>query len=161
MFVGVVETCRAISIDRRVSQATSLVADLVAREEKVTSADLQAMYDIVEQTMVPFDASVLKMSVIPVKASSTDAAQTKVYAATTNRPSLNGGSVPGKCSAYALTAGLLDKGEAVIVVEASYAYTPLFVGALFNSSTWTQKAILSPRNSCIDFDDDNCVSTCF
>ncbi len=56
-------------MDRRLSLVTTMVADLVAREQKMTSADLTAIYKIVNQVMSPYDASSLKVSVIPVKAS--------------------------------------------------------------------------------------------
>lgn len=161
MFVGMVEASRAVSMDRRFALVTSMVADLVAREEKMTSADLNAVYNIVDQIMSPFDASTLKVSVIPVKASPLDAAQTRVYSATTNRPSYHGATQPAKCSGYALTSGLVAKGASVIVVETKYTYTPIFLNYIFGTAIWTDKAIASPRNSCVDFDADNCVSTCF
>jgi Flp pilus assembly protein TadG len=161
MFVGTVEISRAVSMNRRFDLVTSMVADLVAREKSMTAADLTAVYKIVSQVMNPFDASSLKVSVIPVKASPTDATNTLVYAATTNRPSYNGGSQPAKCAAYGLTQGLVPKGSSVIVVESSYTYTPIVANYVIGSAVWTSKAIVSPRNSCVDFDGDNCVSTCF
>jgi Flp pilus assembly protein TadG len=161
MLVGTVEASRAIGIDRRLSLVTTMVADLVAREQKMNSADLTAIYKIVNQVMSPYDASSLKVSVIPVKASPSDAALTKVYASTTNRPSHNEGAQPSKCSSYSMTAGLLPKGGSVIVVESSYTYEPIFLNYVFGAASWTDKALATPRNSCVDFDSDKCVSTCF
>lgn len=161
MLIGVIEISRAISMDRRFGLATSMVGDLVAREEDMSADNLNAIYDIIEHVMEPYDASKLRMTVIPVKAASDDKTNTKVYAGTANRPSFNGMSVPAACSDYGLTAGLVDQGEAVIVVEATYDFTPLLVNDLIAAKTWTDTAVLSPRNSCVDFDDDNCVSSCF
>jgi Flp pilus assembly protein TadG len=161
MLIGTVEVSRAVSMDRRFGLATSMVADLVAREKTMSADDLNAIYNIIDHIMSPYDASTLKVSVIPVKASPTDVTNTRVYPATTNRPSHNGGSQPAKCSKYTLNTGLVGKGASVIVVETSYQYVPLFLNYVLGSSTWTDKAILSPRNSCVDFDGDNCVSTCF
>jgi Flp pilus assembly protein TadG len=161
MLVGTVEASRAIGIDRRLSLVTTMVADLVAREQKMTSADLTSIYKIVNQVMSPYDASSLKVSVIPVKASPSDAAQTKVYASTTNRPSHNEGAQPSKCSSYSMTAGLLPKGGSAIVVVSSYTYEPIFLNYVFGAASWTDKALATPRNSCVDFDNDKCVSTCF
>lgn len=161
MLLGTIEVSRAVAMDRRFGLVTSMVADLVAREKKMTAADLNAIYNIVAHIMAPYDSGTLKIKVIPVKASPTNAATTKVYAATTNRPSYHGATQPAKCSNYTLTSGLVAKGASVIVVETSYNYTPLITGSIIGASVWTDKAILSPRNSCVDFDDDNCVSTCF
>jgi len=161
MFAGTVEVSRAVSIDRRLGQATAMIADLIGRESSMKAADVNAIYGIIGQVMSPFDASSLKVSIVPVKASPSSATDTRVYAATTNRPPLNGGTSYGKCVAYPLTTGLVSAGGSVIVVETSYSYVPLFAGYLLGSATWTDKSFVSPRNSCVDFDGDNCVSTCF
>lgn len=166
MSVGAFEVCRAIAIDRRCNLATSMIADLVARETKLTEADVTAIYNIVSLAMSPFDASPLKISLIPVMASTSDVTNTKVYAATDNRPSFNGGDQPAKCSSYALPPGLMVKGASgagggtVIVVKTSYHYTPTFIGYLWGSSTWTEEAIVTPRNNCVAFGD-TCDMTCF
>ncbi len=161
MLIGMVEVSRAVAMDRRMSRVTTMVADLVGREQKMTSADLTAIYKIVNQVMSPYDASTLMVSVIPVKASPSDATQTKVYASTTNRPSYNGGNLPAKCASYSLSSSLLAKGASLIVVETSYKFTPLFLNYVLGAANWTDKAYATPRNSCVDFDSDKCVSACF
>lgn len=161
MLIGTIEISRAVSMDRRLGMVTSMVADLVAREKTMTAANLDAIYDIVEHIMSPYDTSSLKLEVIPVKAASDDAANTKVYADTSNRPGHNGVSPRAKCEAYTLTTGLVDAGASVIIVESSYDYEPLFVNSITGAVTWTDKATLAPRNSCVDFDGDNCISDCF
>lgn len=161
MLIGTIEVSRAISMDRRFGLATAMVGDLVAREEEMTADNLNAIYDIVAHVMEPYDSSSMKIAVIPVKAASDDKTNTKVYASASNRPSLHGKLAPAACSNYGLTAGLVDKGESVIVVESSYDFKPIIVNDLIAAKTWTDKAVLSPRNSCVDFDDDNCVSSCF
>lgn len=161
MLLGTIEASRAVSMDRRFGLVTSMVADLVAREKTISAADLKAIYDIVEHIMAPYDSSSLKIQVIPVKANPTNVTDTKVYASTANRPSLHNAGQKAACSGYTLTTGLLAAGASVIVVESSYEFRPLLVGTMFGAATWTDKAVLSPRNSCVDFDNDNCVSTCF
>lgn len=162
MLIGAVEVTRAVAIDRRVSVATNMVADLVAREEKLTKDDVQAIYDVVERVMAPYDASQLKMSLIPVKSSPTDASKIVVYPETTNRPSLHGAWQPPKCQPYALTPGLLATGDSLIVVESSYNFTPMLLGYVMGASVWNDKAYAKPRNDCVIFDA-NCVvaSGCF
>jgi Flp pilus assembly protein TadG len=161
MLIGTVEVSRAVAMDRRFGLVTSMVADLVAREEKMSAADLTAVYKIVNQVMSPYDASSLKVSVIPVKASPSDASKTRVYASTTNRPSYNGGTQPAKCASYTLASSLIAKGASLIVVETSYSYKPIFLDFVLGTASWTDKAYATPRNSCVDFDGDKCVSSCF
>jgi Flp pilus assembly protein TadG len=161
MLLGTFEVSRAIAIDRRLGMVTSMVADLVAREENMTADDLNKIYEIVDLVMQPYNTDTLKLSVIPVKASSTNETNTRVYAGATNRPVHNGGTVYPACASYTLTPGLVAKGASVIVVESSYNYEPVFVNSIIGPVLWREKATLSPRNSCVDFDNDNCVSTCF
>lgn len=162
MLLGAVEITRAVAIDKRFTVVTSMVADLVARETQLTGDDVKAIYDIAEQVMAPYDAGPLKLSIIPVMSSISDASTTLVYPATTNRPSFHGGAQPEKCQPYLLAEGFLKENESVIVVESSYTFTPLFAGAVIGSQTWTEKAFAKPRKSlCVAFDGASCTSSCF
>lgn len=162
MLLGAVEVTRAVAIDKRVTVVTSMVADLVARETQLTANDVTAIYVIAEQVMAPYDSGPLKLSVIPVMSSVTDASTTLVYPATTNRPSYHGGAQPEKCQPYLLAEGFLKENESVIVIEASYTYTPLFLHAILGNQTWNKRAFAKPRKSlCVAFDGATCTSSCF
>lgn len=161
MLIGTIEVSRALAMDRRFGLVTSMVGDLVAREKTMSAADLNAIYDIVAHVMSPYSPSTLKIKVIPVKANPNNASQTLVYAASTNRPSYHGATQPAKCSSYTLTSGMVAAGASVIVVETSYQYAPMFVNSIVPAATWNDKAVMAPRQSCVDFDNDNCLSTCF
>lgn len=153
MLVGAVEITRAVAIDRRFTVVTNMIADLVAREEKLTAVDVEAIYKIAANAMAPYEVTPLKLSIIPVASSPTNANNIAVYPATTNRPSYNGGPQPAKCQAYALRTGLLAVNESVIVVESSYAFRPMFLGYVMGDMNWTDKAIAKPRKAaCVDFD---------
>ncbi|MBU2583235.1 MAG: pilus assembly protein [Alphaproteobacteria bacterium] len=167
MLVGSVEASRAISIDRRFSSITSMVGDLVSREQEigVNSAEnitkLTAIMKAVEHVMKPHPFDTLELEVIPVMGFG-DGTDTKLYA-----PSYkySGGSVAtarARCEAYTLPAGLVAPGGSVIVVEAKYTYVPAtYATWLFGTShDWEDKATHSPRHSCVDFEDNNCVVTC-
>lgn len=162
LLIGAVEITRAASIDRRFSVVTNMVADLVARETQLTADDVNAIYDIVEQVMAPYDAAPLKLSIIPVMSSTDDPNRALVYPSTVNRPSYHGGALPEKCQAYPLTQGLLQANESVIVVESSYQFTPLFLGYVLGKRSWTETAIAKPRKSlCVAFDGNTCQTSCF
>lgn len=156
MLLGTVEISRAITIDRRFNLATSMIADLVTREDDMTSAKLEAIYEAVSFVMGSYDNGTFKASVIPVMAND-DASETKVYATTTNRPPYNEGvDDPAQCDDYALTANLLDGGRSVIVVKSSYEFSPIILGYVVGNLSWTDSATASPRSSsgCVDFDPD-------
>ena len=162
MLVGTAEVSRAVTVDRRFGLATSMIADLITREEDMTSVNLLKIYDIVEHVMGNYDNGTMKVSVIPVKANPDDATDTRVYADDTNRPALNGGvDERAMGAAYALTEDMISAGATVIVVKAEFTFNPIFLDYIFGSSTWSDTAILSPRNSCVDFDNNNCVADIF
>ncbi|MGQ0672081.1 MAG: TadE/TadG family type IV pilus assembly protein [Hyphomicrobium sp.] len=164
MLMGVIEVSRAITIDRRLGLATSMIADLVAREEGVPSTELTAIYNIVQKVMGPYDNTTFQVKVIPVMAKDDDETDTKVYA----QPVAYGTGVtrPAKGSSYTLDDGLVGEGGSVVVVETSYKYFPIFFSYVTNvmkwsgSSaggwTWTDSATASPRKgNCVAFEDLN------
>jgi Flp pilus assembly protein TadG len=169
MLLATIEIARAVNVDRHFDLASDMAGDLVAREEYIgtTSSDalanLNGMMQSIGQVMQPYDATQLKLAVISVRASPTDATNTWVDWSY----SYNGKTVPNKCDKYTLPSGLIDKGGSAIVVESSYVYKPLFAGfapGIPSNLTWTDKNFHSPRiNSCVDYvkpSGNACISTC-
>jgi Flp pilus assembly pilin Flp len=164
MLVGVVEVTRAVSIDRRFGQVTSMVADLISREEVLKKEDLDGVnadgkrtgiYGIVEHVMGVWGISTLKLHVIPVRASNTNRNTVYVYADKTNRPSFGSNPVSpkGVCDPYTgLTNNLLEVQGTAIVVEGEYGYTPMLAQGILSPQTWKDRAVLAPRSGCVSFE---------
>lgn len=169
------EFSRAISIDRRLNAVSASASEVVAREDEITSSDLDKIAEAMRHVMEPYDDGSLVVRLIGVRASSTNAADTKVewsyqYA--------NGSSSTplAQCANYALENGLVNKNGSVIVAEVGYDYTPVFANFITtrlnfsalqsrpNSTgiprNWTSKAIHAPRKSCVDYNNTNCVLNC-
>jgi Flp pilus assembly protein TadG len=159
--IGTIEVTRAVAIDHRFSQVTSMVADLVTRSTELTADDVNAIYAVTGEVMRPYDVSDLTISIIPIVSGRDNPEDTRVYAGTANRPSFNGGALPAKCQSYTLTEGMLGPTEAVIVVEATYTFKPLFVGSLLGQKDWTSKAFAKPRIGLFVKFDGNDLSSCF
>lgn len=164
MLLGVIEVTRAVSIDSRISVATNMVADLVAREQQLTKDDVNAIYEIVSEIMAPYDDT-LVMTLIPVMSASDNASKTLVYPSEANRPRHPEGAVPPKCQAYSLPDKMLKTNESVIVVETKYEFETLFVSKITEGwfkKDWSKTAYAKPRKSlCVAFDGANCTSSCF
>ena len=168
MLLGTIEGGRAVNADRHFSSAATTAGDLVAREEYLgtsssgAKSNLDSMTDSIEHLMKPYDATRLKIGIISVQASTTDATKTKVV--WSYSPSDHQMSVPAKCSSYALPENLVGKGGSVIVVEATYDYNPLFgdyVPGFGSIAEFKDKTYHSPRNSCVDYvKGDNCTNSC-
>jgi Flp pilus assembly protein TadG len=166
MLLATIETARAVSTDRHFTSAIATAGDLVAREQHLgktsTSAktNLDSMMLSIKHLMQPYDSSSLKLAVFSVRASPTNASDTKVIWSY----SYNGMKVPADCSAYTLPSNIVGKGGSVIVVDSTYVFKPLFgdfVPGMSASMTWTSKSYHSPRNSCVDYvEGDNCIKSC-
>lgn len=170
-FLGTIEITRAIQLDRKFDMAVSMTSDLVAREESFgetpseVQATLESIMDSIEHVMRPFPGEELRLAVIPVAASISDATDTYVYAP----PFIHNDKSTSatKCGNYTLdNPDLITAGGRVIVVEAEYNYQPMFweymVGPRYDRQyftadpTWEDKSVHSPRHNCNDFENNNC-----
>lgn len=148
MFVGTIEMSQAITVDRRVTQIASSVADLVAREKAVTSAQLVTVTDIAKVLMRPYDTSLLKMNIISVgaKPTVTPVTVTKVC---WSYPFQGPTHTYAKGESYTLpNNAIIDPGSSVVVTEVEYNYTPLIFSYFITATTKLQdKFYLKPRVS--------------
>ena len=151
MLLATIEIGRAVNADRHFIAAVGTAGDLVAREEYLgkseaaAQSNLEGMMNSVDHLMRPYDATELKLAVVSVRASTTDATDTRVSWSY----SYNGMEKPADCSTYSLPNNIVAKGNSVIVVDATYLFKPLFgdfVPGFSGAMTWTNKSYHSPRN---------------
>jgi Flp pilus assembly protein TadG len=160
MMIGVIEVTRAVSMDRRFGKVTSMVADLLTREESVDAATVQGIYGIVDHIMGVWGTERLKLHITPVRAAAADPNDVYVYAGTANRPSFGSSAASPRnvCDRFAgLTLNLLQSGTTAIVVEGEFEYEPLIAQDFVPTSTWLDRAVFSPRNAggqCVSFEKD-------
>ena len=155
MFIGAVEFSQAITVDRRVSQVASATADLVARSKTLSTTDMSGIMQVVEQLVKPYDHTLLKLTVMNVAASPTDATDTKVCWA---HPHNGGVGSYSKNDPYTLPTGVVEAGDSVIVTEVNYAYEPLIFNHFITSTkNLEEKFYLKPRlSSYVEFDGNDC-----
>lgn len=156
MFVGAVEFSQAITVDRRVSQVASATADLVARSKTLTTTDMDGITQVVEQLVKPYDHTLLKMSIMNVAASPSDATDTTICWAYAH----NGGAGSySKNDSYALPTGVVEAGDSVIVTEVKYAYEPLIFNHFITSTKNLEETFyLKPRlSSYVEYNGDGCT----
>ena len=78
MFVGAVELSQAITVDRRVTQVASSVADLVARKEtSISQTEITDILRVGGYIVKPYSQSPLQVTLRNVSSSSADASKTK------------------------------------------------------------------------------------
>jgi Flp pilus assembly protein TadG len=151
MTFGTIEISRALMVNKRFQRATAMVGDLIAREKQIgatpeeASEALAGMLVSAQHVMEPFSSTPLQIAITQLRASSTDADNTKVEWAWSyhNMPIANCGdakSMPDK--------NMVSKGDAALVIEAKYTYTPLLtkiVPDIAKSMTWSDTMTFSPR----------------
>lgn len=164
MFVGSVEFSQAITVDRRVTQAASAMADLVARapSEGVTAAQIDRDMSIVGQLMAPYDLSALTVEVVSVKAMAVPGNPAAVnYVVDWSRNNRGGTPYARNSPApFGMPQGLLVAGESTIVGRAFYDYAPLIFSYFIKESFMLEeKFYLKPRNSaCVHLKPIHCVT---
>ncbi len=166
MVFGTFEVSQAVLAHKRFQHAVAMVGDLVAREQHLgtdqstADAALAGIVKSAEHAMKPFSATPLKIAIYSIRAHSTIADSNRVewsYA-------YNGKTVQPKCATKNPPAsGMMTPGNAVVMVEADYTYTPAFAGLIPGFTAplaYSDVMTYSPRNSCVDYAGQNCVLAC-
>ena len=126
MFIGAVELSQAIIVDRRVTQASSSIADLVARQEnKMLFSEMTDIVRIGGFILAPYDQAPLEVTVRNVSSSPSNAENTKQSWECTAK----GANAEPNCTCTNLTyllprPGLVTTNDSVVVAEVKYTYMP-------------------------------------
>jgi Flp pilus assembly protein TadG len=151
MTFGTFEMSRALIVHKRFQRASAMVGDLVAREEQLGSTQsqaasaLQGIMTAAQDVMTPYSFTPLQMAISQIRASSTDATITKVEWSWSynNMPITSCGTQKSMPA-----ANLITTGNAAIVVEAAYKYTPLLtniIPGLIRQMSWSDTMTFAPR----------------
>lgn len=164
MTYGVVELSRAVMMHKRFQRAVALVGDLVAREEEIgtdattATAEMNGMMKAAEHVMTPYSTTTLKMGVTAIKSP----APPGVASNTTVAWSFPYHSYPvaaKNASKSMPAANMITAGNAAILVEAEYMYSPILtnlVPGFKMSYKWTDKIAHAPRGRCPKYGGADC-----
>ena len=151
LLVGTIEFSQALTVDRRVTQAASSSADLVARSPAsgMTPAEVDGALRIIEQLIAPYDLSRLNVKIVSVRARTSGGGLN--YTVDWSRNNLGQTPHTAGSTFNDIPTGLLVAGETVIVAEATYNYVPLIFRYFITSAfDLKEKFYLKPRNaSCV------------
>ena len=119
LYLGASEVRFAVTLQRKVSQVTADVSDLVTREASVKKADLDGMFRIADAILIPYDKSSLHLQVTGVQENG-DGAPTIKWSY-----SNDGSPAPTVAAIKALGQFSASKAAFVVVTQASYPYQAL------------------------------------
>ena len=113
-YFGMAEFCQGFMAQKRMGHVSAMVADLVAQEESVATANLDDIFDIGGLIMKPFATAALKQRVSSVTRTS--------GVARVDWSRGDGMTARAVNSTITLPTDLIANGESVIVSEATYDY---------------------------------------
>jgi Flp pilus assembly protein TadG len=141
LYAGFAELTMAMMAERRAAHAASVVADLVAQEDKVSTGDMSDIFNIANAIMIPFASTPLKLRVTSVVV--TDATGPKV--AWSQGHGLAALKVGDPVAGF--PPNLLAIGDSVIQANVQYAYTSPLQMALPTPLSFSSSFYLRPRRS--------------
>jgi Flp pilus assembly protein TadG len=146
MYFITVEAVQAIETSKKVSRLGSMVADLVAQQDQVSTTVLQQIMDIGSSTMRPYNRSDPEILITAIKVSN-DSNANPTVAWSYQRKTDGGYKVPyTKNSAVILPADLKVAGTFLIRVQSNLAYNPIIAWALDGNKATGLAGIFSNKN---------------
>lgn len=139
LYFGGIEVADLLIIDRKVTNASNTVADLVTQMTVVNNNSMQDIFNATQAILTPYPGAALQVTVTSVVAdlaNNTTVAWSDGFNAA---PRAVGSTI-------VLPAGLTTPGSSVIVSEVSYSYTNA-IGQFLGTITMTDESYLRPRRS--------------
>ena len=144
LFLGTFELGQVLTVDRRVTQAASSSADLVAQNEQVDDDDLAAIMNLADSILSPYDSNLLDVDIISLSID----ADSKVtvlwsYSKSGDEPYAEGADYPLNDN----LATLIIPSTGIIVAKTSYTYTSV-IGTFFTGGVELEETFyLRPRRT--------------
>lgn len=138
LWLGSVELSQGFTIDRKVSLASSALADLVTQQSNLTGAEMNDIMDATTAIMLPYDASNLSIEIAGV--SIDEFGDTRVEWSETRN-----GSAPAVGGTYAIPPALILPDSFLVVAQLSYEHTPATAHVISGSITLSDNFFLRPR----------------
>lgn len=126
LFLGMFELNSALTVDRKVSQAASSVADLVAQTDRLTNAEINDLLKISDAILQPYPSSDLKLVVSSIWIKDVNKPQV-VWSRALNTSQWGANSTPPITIPEGLTK---QKDTYLIVAQATYTHRPTFATML-------------------------------
>ena len=143
MYCGMAELTQAMMAQRRVSNITSTIGDLVAQTGQAGPSKMNDTFQIGKIIMAPFPASDLKMCVVSITADA-NGKDTVAW----SRSSATMPTCPAQGAVLTdVSVGVLPASQSVIMARVTYAYASPIKLVLPSAMTFTRTYYLRPRKS--------------
>lgn len=140
LWLGSVELSQGVTIDRKVSLASSALADLVTQQTNITGGEMTDIMDATTAIMMPYNVGNLTIDIAGVEIDSNGDTSVE-WSATRN------GTAATVGSSYAIPQSLVIADSFLVVAKLSYEHTPATAHAISGSISLTDDFFLRPRRS--------------
>ena len=141
LYMGVAEFSQGLSINRKVTQISSSVADLVSQEKTMGSSEISDIYLAAVQIILPYASGPLTIIVTSV---SIDGDGNTNVDWSSSSPA---GFARSTGSSVTLPNGLNEPNSGVVMTEVRYNYTSNLGKYIVGTITLEDEFYLAPRNS--------------
>lgn len=138
------EVCEAATVKRKLTDTTVQLANLTSQYTKVAKSDISTIMNASSQTMTPFPNTSLTIVLSEVTVDGTGTAKVAWSEAYLNGVAFTGTPIT---TAPVAPASFATANSSYIVVQSTYAYTPVIAGNLVRPMTLASQSFMLPRNS--------------
>jgi Flp pilus assembly protein TadG len=138
------EICQAATVNRKLTNTTVQLANILSQYTTVTKSDISTIMNASSETMSPFANSALGIVVTEVNIDANGNATIGWSEAYSSGVAFQGTALTTPPSA---PASFLTPSSSYIVVQSTYAYTPVIAGSFMQPMTLTSHSYMLPRDS--------------
>lgn len=140
LWLGSIELSQGVTIDRKVSLASSALADLVTQQTNVTPTELDNIMDATVAIMMPYDVDNLSIVIAGVDIDENGDTRVDWSHARNTSAATEGGT-------YDIPPSLIIPNSFLVVAHLSYDHTPTTTQGIGGQITLTDDFFLRPRRS--------------
>lgn len=141
LYMGAAETSQVLTLNRKVTNITSAMSDLVAQQDSIDDATMAEIFSAAASMIVPFDEGPVKIAVSSVVADPDDGSISVDWSDGYHRDARTPGST------IEIPEGLITNGESVIYTEVSYQYDSVIGHFITDGFTLEDEFYTKPRRT--------------
>ena len=138
------EVCQAATVNRKLTDTTAEIANLTSQYTKVSKSDIASVMNASSETMTPFSNGDLALVVSQISMDVNGKASVTWSEAYLNGVPFKGNplTTPPKAPPSFVTPS-----SSYIVVQSTYAYTPIIAGSFMAPMTLSNQSFMLPRDA--------------
>lgn len=152
MYFGTVELSSGVAIDRKVTQVSHTLSDLIAQATSVSNSDIAGVFDAGSKIMTPYLVAPMTSKVTAVTIDGNGRATVACSRSWSSSSGVTSGYAQNTVVTSSIPAGLISNNTELIWAEVTYVYTPAIGYIVTTAITMSDQFFSRPRQSnTVDF----------